>query len=60
MNQANSPVRWLVANYINCYGFFPVRNRDFRRWQEKHNSGGAFFAFSDVKWIQPNVDPVVL
>lgn len=59
VNQANAPVGWM-ANYIKYKGFVPVRNRDFRHWQEKHNSGGDFFVFSDVKWIQPNVDHVVL
>jgi hypothetical protein len=59
MNETNAPVGWM-ANYIKYNGFVPVRNRDFQRWQEKHNSGGDFFVFSDVKWIQPNVDHVVL
>jgi len=36
-------------------GFVPVFNRDFRRWQQVHNSGGDFVVFSDVKWITPPV-----
>lgn len=32
-------------------GFVPVFNKDFRRWQGKHNSGGDFIILSDVLWI---------
>ena len=31
-------------------GFVAVYNRDFRRWQKVHNSGGDFVVYSDVKW----------
>ncbi|EFH6732769.1 TPA: hypothetical protein J1X25_004413 [Escherichia coli] len=34
-------------------GFVPVFNSDFRKWREKHNSGGDFIVFSDVLWISP-------
>lgn len=34
-------------------GFVPVFNRDFRDWQDKHNSGGDFIVFSDVLWLHP-------
>jgi hypothetical protein len=34
-------------------GFVPVFNADFRKWQEKHNSGGDFIVFSDVYWTNP-------
>ena len=55
--------RWLagmLANYAMFNGFVPVHNSDFRDWQRKHRTGGDFFVFSDVKWVQPNVDHVVL
>ncbi|MDY0928582.1 DUF6402 family protein [Enterobacter sp. CFBP8995] len=32
-------------------GFVPVFNKDFRRWQDKHNSGGDFIILSDVLWM---------
>ncbi len=31
-------------------GYVAVYNRDFRRWQKVHNSGGDFVVYSDVKW----------
>ena len=34
-------------------GFVPVYNRDFRDWQDKHNTGGDFIVFSDVLWLNP-------
>lgn len=34
-------------------GFVPVFNKDFRKWQEKHDSGGDYIVFSDVLWISP-------
>ncbi|MGR7525723.1 DUF6402 family protein [Klebsiella aerogenes] len=34
-------------------GFVPVFNGDFRKWREKHNSGGDFIVFSDIYWIPP-------
>lgn len=58
-NQANAPIGWM-ANHIKYKGFVPVKNRDFRRWQEKHGTGGDFFVFSDVKWLQPGTAYVVL
>lgn len=59
VNQANPPAGW-IANYVKYNGFVPIRNKDFRRWQDKHNTGGDFFVFSDVKWIQPSVAYVAL
>jgi hypothetical protein len=41
-------------------GFVFVQNHDFRRWQKKNNSGGDFFVFSDVMWIEPNIEYVIL
>ncbi|WP_271461515.1 DUF6402 family protein [Pantoea leporis] len=40
----------LVRNYS---GFVPIFNSDFRRWQEKHNTGGDFIVLSDVLWMEP-------
>ncbi|MDF7680958.1 DUF6402 family protein [Enterobacteriaceae bacterium ESL0689] len=34
-------------------GFVPVFNADFRKWQNKHNTGGDFMIFSDVYWTEP-------
>lgn len=34
-------------------GFVPVFNSDFRKWREKHNTGGDFIVFSDVLWVAP-------
>ena len=42
-----------VQIFRTFQGFVPVFNRDFRRWQSAHNSGGDFVVFSDVKWIEP-------
>ena len=39
-------------------GFVPAHNADFRRWQKQRNKGGDFFVFSDVMWMQPNVEYV--
>ncbi|SDC47654.1 hypothetical protein SAMN05216345_102447 [Cupriavidus sp. YR651] len=36
--------------------YYPVRNRDFRAWQSKHNRGGDFLVYSDfatVRLAQP-------
>jgi hypothetical protein len=27
---------------------YPVRNRDYREWREKHQRGGDFLIFSDI------------
>lgn len=35
------------------YGFVPVFNSDFRKWQNKHNTGGDYIVFSDVLWMPP-------
>ena len=39
-------------------GFVPARNEDFRNWQKHRNEGGDFFVFSDVMWMEPNVEHV--
>lgn len=44
-----------LEKYIAFHGFVPVRNKDFRRWQDHHNSGCDFYVFSDVYWAKPNV-----
>ncbi|AYH04039.1 DUF6402 family protein [Pectobacterium parmentieri] len=36
------------------FGFVPVWNSDFRKWQDKHNSGSDFIVFSDVFWTLPS------
>lgn len=35
-------------------GYVPVFNRDFRRWQDAHNSGGDFVVYSNVQWQSSN------
>ncbi|MCM7511790.1 DUF6402 family protein [Enterobacter hormaechei] len=40
----------LVRNFS---GFVPVFNKDFRKWQGKHDSGGDYIVFSDVLWLSP-------
>jgi hypothetical protein len=35
-------------------GYVPVFNRDFRRWQDAHNSGGDFIVYSNVQWEPAN------
>nr|WP_277302627.1 DUF6402 family protein [Klebsiella variicola] len=34
-------------------GFVPVFNSDFRKWQDKHNTGGDYMIFSDLLWVPP-------
>ncbi|RZT29582.1 DUF6402 family protein [Cupriavidus agavae] len=41
-------------------GFVPVRNADFRRWQNVRNEGGDFFVFSDIHWADPRINHVAL
>ncbi|NPE60182.1 hypothetical protein HLB27_07745 [Dickeya dadantii] len=41
-------------------GFYPIWNSDFRRWQERNNSGGDFIVFSDVFWFPPSKDNKVI
>ncbi|MBB3257312.1 hypothetical protein F4827_002141 [Paraburkholderia bannensis] len=36
--------------------FWPVHNRDFRRWQDAHNAGGDMILFSDYRII--NINPI--
>lgn len=50
----------LAMNNLKFKGFVPVANKDFRRWQDAHNSGGDFIVYSDVKWIEPPVQEVEL
>lgn len=43
------------------HGFVPVFNSDFRKWQNKHNTGGDYMVFSDVLWMPPlNKDRLVI
>ncbi|MGF6374059.1 hypothetical protein OKW40_006875 [Paraburkholderia sp. RAU6.4a] len=32
--------------------YYPIRNRDFRQWQRKHNRGGDFIVYSDFNTIR--------
>jgi len=41
-------------------GFVPLRNVDFRRWQQARNEGGDFYVFSDILWIEPHINHVPL
>lgn len=41
---------WLARHYS---GFVPVFNSDFRRWREKHGSGGDYIILCDVYWTNP-------
>lgn len=41
-------------------GFVPVRNDDFRRWQQARNEGGDFYVFSDILWFDPHINHVYL
>jgi len=54
-----TPAGWAM-NYAKYRGFVAVKNSDFRRWQDKNRSGGDFFVFSDVKWVQSSVDHIVV
>ena len=31
--------------------YYPVRNNDFRTWQQKHGRGGDFIIYSDCIWV---------
>lgn len=48
---------YLAGNWGHLYrrykGYVPIFNDDFRRWQNTHNEGGDYIAFSDVYWIDP-------
>lgn len=33
------------------YVYYPIRNRDFRAWQAKHQRGGDFLIYSDIRTI---------
>lgn len=41
-------------------GFVPVANHDFYRWRSRHHSGGDFFVFSDVHWVDPALKIILL
>ncbi|MCH9423775.1 DUF6402 family protein [Klebsiella quasipneumoniae] len=34
-------------------GFVPIFNSDFRKWQNKHGTGGDYMVFSDLLWMPP-------
>ena len=48
---------FLMENWGQLYrrykGYVPIFNDDFRRWQNTHNEGGDYIAFSDVYWVDP-------
>jgi len=51
------------ASYIAFqakYGdFVHVQNDDFRRWRDKHGTGGDFYVFSDVHWmLAPQINSI--
>jgi hypothetical protein len=51
------------ASYIafqQKYGdFVHVKNEDFRRWRDKHGTGGDFYVFSDVLWMPaPQIESI--
>ncbi|RYX98092.1 MAG: hypothetical protein EOO28_00715 [Comamonadaceae bacterium] len=50
----------VFINSLAFPGFVSVKNSDFSRWQKQRNEGWDFFLFSDVKWVTPNVEYVVL
>jgi len=41
-------------------GVVPARNIDFRRWQTARNEGGDFYIYSDILWMEPNVNYIAL
>ncbi|MDY7579207.1 DUF6402 family protein [Herbaspirillum sp. RTI4] len=41
-------------------GFVSVSNEDFRRWQDKHYSGGDFIIYSDVLWLDADIKEINL
>ncbi|WP_227458158.1 DUF6402 family protein [Cupriavidus pauculus] len=40
--------------------FVPVKNSDFRRWQGARNEGADFYVFSDIMWMEPQVDYITI
>ena len=46
------PVR--PATFLEDMIYYPVRNRSFRDWQMKHQQGGDFIAYSDIRWVNLN------
>ena len=43
------PVR--PETFLEDMIYYPVRNRSFRDWQVKHQQGGDFIVYSDVRWV---------
>ncbi len=43
------PVR--PSTFVEDMIYYPVRNRSFRNWQSKHQQGGDFIAYSDIRWV---------
>jgi hypothetical protein len=46
------PVR--PSTFLEDMIYYPVRNRSFRDWQIKHQQGGDFVAYSDIRWLNLN------
>jgi hypothetical protein len=38
--------------------YYPVRNKDFRSWQQKHGRGGDFFIYSDRRILSLLLRPI--
>jgi hypothetical protein len=36
----------------NSNVYYPIQNKDFREWQQKHRQGGDILLFSDPKTVQ--------
>jgi len=56
LNKAET-VDYLLATFLRrsvvYHGFVQLRNTDFSRWQKANGTGGDFFVFSDVLWVNP-------
>lgn len=48
---ANFPVYRGNDMYAKNAVMYPIHNRDYRQWQDKHNQGGDMLLFSDYKTI---------
>ena len=47
------PVR--PVTFLEDMIYYPVRNRSFRDWQMKHQQGGDFIAYSDIRWVNLSI-----
>jgi hypothetical protein len=50
-SQTYRELQYLTSNYPS---YSPVRNEDFRAWQDARNEGGDYFVFSDVHFVMPS------